>query len=444
MKFSLAIASLLALPFAAAAPTCSLKSSSAASATTPTSTATTPSSTASSPGSTSTPANPGNGSIAMAWFANWHTDYTVADITWKGFNRIAYFGAITSADGTATMTVGDSDPSGPVTFVTAAKQNNVVPVLTVGGWDGSIYFSSSMSTSSNRTTFVQSIVSMVNQYGFQGVEFDWEYPGSTNGLSCNTQSSQDTANLLSTLQELKTALPNVSFSAATPVNPWNDATGTPSTDLSSFAQVLDYIEIMNYDVYGDTFSKVVGPNSPLDDSCAPTADQTGSATSAVKLWTAAGFSAKQIILGVPSYGHGYSISQSAAVQNNVLASYPGFNTNNPVTGDSWDAAGPDACGVSQPASGDFNFWGLIDAGFLNQDGSVASGMISSFNNCSQTPYVYNPNTQVMVAYDNAQSFTAKGNFITQSGLAGFALWEMGGDYNNILLNAINGAISGSS
>jgi chitinase len=69
---------------------------------------------------------------------------------------------------------------------------------------------------------------------------------------------------------------------------------------------------------------------------------------------------------------------------------------------------------------------------------------SRFDNCSQTPYVYNPNTQIMVAYDNAQSFTAKGNFIKQSGLAGYALWEMGSDYNNILLNAINGAISGSS
>jgi chitinase len=31
--------------------------------------------------------------------------------------------AITSADGAVTMTVSDSGPSGPVTFVTAAKQN---------------------------------------------------------------------------------------------------------------------------------------------------------------------------------------------------------------------------------------------------------------------------------------------------------------------------------
>jgi len=147
---------------------------------------------------------------------------------------------------------------------------------------------------------------------------------------------------------------------------------------------------MNYDVYGDGFSKVVGPNSPLDDSCAPAADQTGSATSAVKLWTAAGFTAKQLVLGVPSYGHGYSISSSAAIQNNALASYPSFNTNNFVLGDSWDAAGPDACGVSQPPSGDFNFWGLISAGFLNEDGTVASGMTGRYDNCSQTVCIAQP------------------------------------------------------
>ena len=143
-------------------------------------------------------------------------------------------------------------------------------------------------------------------------------------------------------------------------------------------------EIMNYDVFGDGFSKVVGPNSPLNDSCAPAAQQTGSAASAVKLWTAAGFSASQLVLGVPSYGHGYSISPSSAIVNNSLASYPSFNTNNPVLGDSWDAAGPDACGINQPPSGDFNLWGLIDAGYLTENGTVASGMTGSYDECSQT------------------------------------------------------------
>ena len=42
----------------------------------------------------------------------------------------------------------------------------------------------------------------------------------------------------------------------------------------------------------------------------------------------------------------------------------------------------------------------------------------------------------MISYDNAESFTAKGNFIKTEGLRGFQIWEAGGDYNDILLDAI--------
>ncbi|KAH9974631.1 hypothetical protein BGW80DRAFT_1301729 [Lactifluus volemus] len=42
----------------------------------------------------------------------------------------------------------------------------------------------------------------------------------------------------------------------------------------------------------------------------------------------------------------------------------------------------------------------------------------------------------MVSYDNAPSFVAKGDYIKNTGLAGFAMWEAGGDYYDILLDAI--------
>jgi len=47
---------------------------------------------------------------------------------------------------------------------------------------------------------------------------------------------------------------------------------------------------MNYDVWG-SWSTGVGPNAPLDDSCAPT--KTGSASSGVKAWESAGFPASK-------------------------------------------------------------------------------------------------------------------------------------------------------
>jgi chitinase len=48
---------------------------------------------------------------------------------------------------------------------------------------------------------------------------------------------------------------------------------------------------MNYDIWG-SWSTGIGPNAPLDDSCAPT--QAGSAKSAVAAWTGAKFPANQV------------------------------------------------------------------------------------------------------------------------------------------------------
>ncbi|KAJ7586351.1 hypothetical protein C8J56DRAFT_1051727 [Mycena floridula] len=44
---------------------------------------------------------------------------------------------------------------------------------------------------------------------------------------------------------------------------------------------------------------------------------------------------------------------------------------------------------------------------FNVDGSVKEKVDYRFDECSQTPYVYNPKTQTMVSYDDMKSFTAK-------------------------------------
>lgn len=159
--------------------------------------------------------------------------------------------------------------------------------------------------------------------------------------------------------------------------------------MTEFANVLDYVAIMNYDVWG-SWSASVGPNSPLNDTCAASADQQGSAVSAVAAWTAAGMPSHQIVLGVASYGHSFSVDSSDAIDcdnddNGVLAAYPTFNSSAQPLGDKWDdEAGTDVCGNAAPAGGNFDFWGLIDAGFLQANGTVAEGIDYRFDECSQT------------------------------------------------------------
>ena len=143
---------------------------------------------------------------------------------------------------------------------------------------------------------------------------------------------------------------------------------------------------MNYDVWG-SFSTSVGPNAPLNDSCAPPSDRQGSAVSAVEAWSKAGFSYNQMILGVASYGHSFRVNQSDALDasGNIKLFAP-FNKTDQPAGDKWDstASGKDSCGNPNVVGGVFDFWGLIDAGFLRADGNPSCEVYHTFDECSQT------------------------------------------------------------
>lgn len=284
----------------------------------------------------------------------------------------------------------------------------------------------------------------VKTYNLDGLDFDWEYPASPNGLSCNIVNKADTANYLSFFTELRNSTAKDLIITATAVTPWNDATEAISTTgMAPFAKVLDWVSIMDYDVWGPGYGAgTVGPNAPLADKCADKANQLGSATDYVQQWTTAGFPANQLVLGVASYGHGYEVAKADAFEadGKTLAAYPKYNGNVNITGDAWDLGEltADVCGNPGVRSGVFDFWGLVDGGFLTKDGApnhASSEIAYRFDNCSQTAYVYNSTSKIMVSYDDVPSMTAKGQFIAKQDLLGFAFWETGGDHNDLLLNA---------
>lgn len=375
--------------------------------------------------------------IAAAWFAGWHASdgFPVSSINWKKYNTLVYSFAETTPS-VNSITLEGSDPAVLPDFVSAAHQNGVSALVGIGGWSGSAYFSSDLGSAKNRTAFANTLSDFVQKYNVDGLSFDWEYPG-VQGSGQNVVSPTDTSNFLAFLQEFrKTPVgKKLILAASVPILPFRDAQGNPSKNVSGFAKILDYITIMNYDIFG-SWSSAVGPNAPLADSCAPAQYQQGSATSAVNAWMSAGFPANQIVLGVASYGHSYRVKPSDAFANNPTselglssvsqpAPYPPFDRGDQPEGDAWGGS-----------TGVFEFWGLIKGGFLNEQGTPAQGIYSRFDSCSQTPYVYNKDSQVMVSYDDRASFSAKGAYIKQTGLRGFSMWEAGGDYKDLLLDAI--------
>lgn len=222
---------------------------------------------------------------------------------------------------------------------------------------------------------------------------------------------------------------------------------------------------MNFDVWGP-WSDSVGPNSPLDDSCeSDPKHRQGSAISGVVAWYNAGMPLSQITLGVASYGHAFYVDTSsayAATPSDVsgipngnlsnsdnakptLASYPSFDASKTPVGDKWNVDnGTDVCGVTEPSGGTVDFWALVAVGMLTSNGTASDQVSSLFDSCSRTDYVYNSTAQLMVSYDGPDAFAIKGAFIKDASLRGFAMWEAGGDYQDILLDSIRGAVGFNS
>ncbi|KAG8163849.1 hypothetical protein KVR01_005767 [Diaporthe batatas] len=376
-----------------------------------------------------------SGLVASTYFAGYHANrgYPVSSIQWDKYTEIKYAFAETSEDHSLNLT--KAAPEQLPTFVADAKKNNVKALVSIGGWTGSRFFSSNVGSAENRTVFIKNALDLVSQYHLDGLDFDWEYPFKQ-GLGCNAINENDTANFLTFLQELRQQAPDLVLTAATSLFPWNDAAGNRSKDLSGFADALDYLMVMNYDLYG-AWASTAGPNAPLDSAC-DTRNVMGSGKMGVQAWIDAGVPANKLTLGLPAYGHGFRVNQTSAIAaDGTLNLYPPQNSSDRFQGSSWDDDPPiDDCGNAQPPSGTYPLWSLItEAGVLDENAKPMPGIEYTYDTCSQTPFLYNATSQIYVSYDDAQSIAAKGQYIVDMGFKGFVMWEAGGDYNNIIIDA---------
>ena len=116
------------------------------------------------------------------------------------------------------------------------------------------HFSAAVATEGSRQKFVSNILNAYNRFSLDGIDIDWEYPGQQ-GNAGNAVSSFDTANFLLFLQLLRRTLPpSAKITAATQTVPFAGSDGRPLQDVVEFAKVLDWVLLMNYDVWGCTIS----------------------------------------------------------------------------------------------------------------------------------------------------------------------------------------------
>ncbi|PWN30583.1 glycoside hydrolase family 18 protein [Jaminaea rosea] len=323
-------------------------------------------------------------------------------IDWTKYSYMAYAFAVPNSDGTVSL----SDSSGTMLkrLIKAGHAANSKILLSIGGWGQSNGFSPSAASDTMRAKFVKSVLSLYNTYGIDGIDLDWEYP---NNAAAGTYSPQDTANFQTLLQALRAGLPQKAIiTAAVAQAPWLASNGQSVASVARAAGALDYIMIMNYDVWGSSSSP--GPNAPLANLCGNSTQPGASAAAAVKQWAAAGMPKNKMILGSPFYGYVSTSSKTKLVTRDM------------------DTAADRRALTS--GDGQVNFASLVSQGVLSLSGSefiAGSGFTKYWDDCSDTPYLANGNK--VITYDDPDSLYDKGAFVQQAGLGGSAVWSVDGD-----------------
>lgn len=173
--------------------------------------------------------------------------------------------------------------------------------MSIGGWTaGSGVFSQIAANQNSRSNFARGVLDILNKHGFDGFDFDWEYPNQREGSNAN-----DKGNFILLLKELRSALGSgkvltvavgsVEFSASL------------SYDIPSVAAIVDFINLMTYDLHGSWDGKT-GINAPL---YALSGDnQQLSVDAAVKYWLKNGCPSNKLVVGLPLYGRSFTLNDA--------------------------------------------------------------------------------------------------------------------------------------
>lgn len=196
-------------------------------------------------------------------------------------------------------------------------------VLSVGGW-GAEGFSDACATAEGRVKLADSILRLMDEHGFVGVDIDWEYPGS--GMAGIKSRPEDVENWYVLLELLRAGLDERQAARGRDYL-LSVALGAGDAQLASadgarLNQLVDQAVVMAYDLSG--FEKITGHHAGLY----PDEDRPASGAHAVHTLADAGLASGKMLLGIPAYARmwrqvnsGEGLHQRAATAGNKTLTF---------------------------------------------------------------------------------------------------------------------------
>ncbi len=288
--------------------------------------------------------------------------------------------------------------------ISKAHENGIRVCLSIQGYgEATKQFSDCANDPTLRHTLALSMAKVVNDYNLDGIDIDWEYPGSYSGRSL----AIDKVNYTLLMAEIRTELNNLGegylLTAAIPAGSW----GAGNFEMSKLVNYFDYFNMMSYDLENPACGS---HHAALHPSATPSGTSKGcSIEETVELWTSQGVPKDKICLGTAFYG------KSIAV---------GSTTN--------DGLGMAKTTQYQTSYKNKAYSAIIESFFPD----LGTTRLYRFDEAAKAPFLFGPQTKFFTTYDNELSILYKCQYALEIGLAGAIIWELGEDETSTLIKSV--------
>ncbi|KAM3548765.1 hypothetical protein MY1884_009037 [Beauveria asiatica] len=273
-------------------------------------------------------------------------------------------------------------------FLLKKQHRHLKVMLSIGGWTWSKNFPAAASSASTRKTFAQSAVGIMKDWGFDGIDIDWEYP----------EDATQAQDMIFLLQAVRDELDSYAsqhaenhhflLSIAAPTG----AKEYKKLKLAELGQVLDYINLMAYDFAG-AWSNTTGHGANLYNDTENPAATPFNTKDAVDAYINGGVPANKLVLGMPIYGRSFQQTE----------------------------------GIGRPFQGVGS--GTWENGTWDYSVLPKPGAEIMCDNTAQGCYSYDAQTRELITFDTPDIVAAKVGWLKEKGLGGSMFWEASGDKN---------------
>ncbi|KAF5252768.1 hypothetical protein FANTH_2293 [Fusarium anthophilum] len=279
------------------------------------------------------------------------------------------------------------------------ESDGTVTLLSIGGWRaGSANFSAAASTPDTRARFASTSVSLMWNWGFDGIDIDWEYP----------DDEIDAANLVLLLEAVQKELGICARNYASGHHFLLSVTAPAAPEhylklqLNHTGGIVDQINLMAYD-YSGSWDHISGHNANLfpykrpvkklnlDYTLNESFETAINTDYAIKDYLRSGLPGEKIVLGIPVFGRSFE--------------------NNTGLGKTFSGVGK----------------GSWELGIWDYKALPKEGATIIYDPIAHASFSYDERKRELISYDTRSIVQEKAEYVLEHGLGGSMFWEASAD-----------------